>query len=537
MEVLREGYAIPFRLSPTPIILDSYSPQSVKGRALDEEIQALRRKGEVEPAPPTQGFFSRMFVVTKATRGWRPIIDLSTLNLSVDRTPFRMETSQTVLRSVRRNDWMVSIDLKDASLQIPIHPASHKYIRFTAGGKTWQFRVLCFSLSTAPQVFTRVMAPVSGFLHQLGIRMLRYLDDGLILASSQEEACWARDKVLSLWSGAGNCCQPREVDSRSISVHCLLWIQDKLADFPGFGDSLEDRKVLNSRRISVLKGAVCEVLEGLARPPRLSVSPCSEWPALNESFTIGSRSRLELSGRGYPGSLGSSFSRRPLVVVHRGSSRRGDLFSPELSRPNVLVRRLQPRLGGHGRRSVRFRSLVGGRGLSLDQPTRVVGCRERPQGSLFLFGRSGRCSLLRQHDRGGVSEKARRDLVSGSEHGSPAHSALGGAVEYHRDASVCSREEQCGGGRAVSLHSGSRLGVDAPSGFVQLAPPALAGDNRPICLLTQSPLLCLFCAGVRSHGCGYGCHAPVMGFATGVCLPSIRHDQPGLGKGEGLSGP
>ena len=149
VEVLRVGYAIPFRILPplsaTPIILDSYSPQSVKGRALDEEIQALRRKGAVEPAPPTPGFFSRMFVVTKATGGWRPIIDLSTLNLDVD---------QMVLRAVRRNDWMVSIDLKDVYLQIPIHPASRRYLRFTAGGKTWQFRVLCFGLSTAPQVFT-----------------------------------------------------------------------------------------------------------------------------------------------------------------------------------------------------------------------------------------------------------------------------------------------------------------------------------------------------------------------------------------------
>ena len=130
MEVLREEYAIPFRipppLSPTPIILDSYSPQPVKGRALDEEIQALRRKGAVEPAPPTPGFFGRMFVVTK-----------STLNLNVDWTPFRMETSQTVLRAVRRNDWIVSIDLKDAYLQIPIHPASCRFLRFTAGGKTW----------------------------------------------------------------------------------------------------------------------------------------------------------------------------------------------------------------------------------------------------------------------------------------------------------------------------------------------------------------------------------------------------------------
>ena len=185
------------------------------------------------------------------------------------------------------------------------------------------------------------------------------------------------------------------------------------------------------------------------------------------------------------------------MVVHRGSSRRGDLSSLELSRPNVLVRHLQPGLGrGHGCRPVRFRSLVGRRGVSLDQPTRGVGCRERPQGSLYLFGRSGCRSLLRQHDHGGVSEKARRDLVSGSERGSPAHSALGGAVEYHPDASVCSREEQCGSRRVVSPRPGSRLGVDTPSGCVQLAPPALAGDNRSVCLLTQSPLLCLFCAGV-----------------------------------------
>ena len=43
------------------------------------------------------------------------------------------------------------------------------------------------------------------------------------------------------------------------------------------------------------------------------------------------------------------------MVVHRGSSRRGDLFSPALSRPNVLVRRFQPRLRGHGRRPVHLR--------------------------------------------------------------------------------------------------------------------------------------------------------------------------------------
>ena len=45
------------------------------------------------------------------------------------------------------------------------------------GGEVYHFKVLCFGLSTAPQVFTRVMAPVSAILHRMGVRLRRYLDD------------------------------------------------------------------------------------------------------------------------------------------------------------------------------------------------------------------------------------------------------------------------------------------------------------------------------------------------------------------------
>ena len=132
--------------------------------------------------------------------------------------------------------------------------------------------------------------------------------------------------------------------------------------------------------------------------------------------------------------------------------------------------------GGDGGRPIRLRCLVGGRGLSFDQPLQVVGHRESSQGSLCSFGRLGCHSLLRQHDRGGVSEKARGDLVSGPERGSPSCSPLGGAVEHRSDALVFSWQEQHGGGCPVSPQPGHRLRVDAPSD-VQLAPRALAGDN------------------------------------------------------------
>ena len=98
---------------------------------------------------------------------------------------------------------MMSLDLQDAYLQVPIHPESRRYIRFIMGGVPYQFRVLCFGLTTAPQVFTRLMAPISAILHRYGIRMLLYLDDWLILAESRDTCIQARDGLLHLCEELG----------------------------------------------------------------------------------------------------------------------------------------------------------------------------------------------------------------------------------------------------------------------------------------------------------------------------------------------
>ena len=119
--VLRRGYHISFRVVPTlskePIPFPSYGPSSIRGKALDEEVLSLVEMGAVELAPlPSPGFYSRLFVVMKASRSWKPVINLSLLNLRVLKTSFEMETLQSVLLSVQRGDWMVSLDLKDAYL-------------------------------------------------------------------------------------------------------------------------------------------------------------------------------------------------------------------------------------------------------------------------------------------------------------------------------------------------------------------------------------------------------------------------------------
>ena len=185
--------------SSTSVSFPTYRAGSPRAQALRQEVEAMLAKGALEIArDPGPGFYSRLFLVEKATGGWRPVIDLSHLNDFVQLTPFKMETVASVLLSVREGDFLASLDLKDAYFQIPIHGSSRKLLRFMSEGTVYQFKALCFGLSTAPQVFTRVFAAVSAWAHSRGIRLLCYLDDWLVLSSSEKKAKESIRELLSL---------------------------------------------------------------------------------------------------------------------------------------------------------------------------------------------------------------------------------------------------------------------------------------------------------------------------------------------------
>ena len=129
VSALRDRYRVPFSDSPpplsrTPVSFPTYRAGSSRAQALRQEVMAMLAKGALEIAlDPGLGFYSRLFLVEKASRGWRPVIDLSHRNEFVQLTPFKTETVVSVLLSVRQGDFLASLDLKDAYFQIPIHPS------------------------------------------------------------------------------------------------------------------------------------------------------------------------------------------------------------------------------------------------------------------------------------------------------------------------------------------------------------------------------------------------------------------------------
>ena len=97
MEVLKEGYGIPFQaqspLAGDPIFFKSYSSSSGEGKARLGEISTLVEKGAVGLAAQFPGYYSCMFMDQKASGAWHPVINFSTLNKFTQMTWFHMETT------------------------------------------------------------------------------------------------------------------------------------------------------------------------------------------------------------------------------------------------------------------------------------------------------------------------------------------------------------------------------------------------------------------------------------------------------------
>ena len=159
-----------------------------KAQVLTGEIEKLVKKEAISVVPNAgEGFISSIFLVPKSDGSWRPVVNLKPLNEHITSRHFKMESVKTAKNVLQRGDWLVKLDLKDAYLTVPMHRGHWKFLRFRWQNQTWQFRVLPFGLSSAPYTFTKLMRPVVTLLRSLGIRVILYLDDMLIMAETPDK--------------------------------------------------------------------------------------------------------------------------------------------------------------------------------------------------------------------------------------------------------------------------------------------------------------------------------------------------------------
>ena len=173
-------------------------------QGMREQISLMLQKNAIsEISPDTSVFYSNVFLVRKASGGWGPRIDLKQLNQHLNGPHFHMHTISSVPSTVERGDFGFKIDLQDAYFHVLTHPHSRKYLCFAFENKVCQFRVLHFSLNTAPQVLTGLGQKVTAYLHRQGISVFPYLDDWLIHYPDRQVLLHHQSQLLNILNMVG----------------------------------------------------------------------------------------------------------------------------------------------------------------------------------------------------------------------------------------------------------------------------------------------------------------------------------------------
>ena len=155
--------------------------------------QAIKLAKEV----PNQ-FLSVLFLVLKKDGSQPPVINLKPLNRFLSRQKFKMEGAKVIRDILQKDDWMVSIDLKDAYLSVPVAKEDRRFLRFRWKGTLYEFQCLPFGLSSAPRVFTKLLKSVVALFRRQGIRCIIFLDDLLIMQHTQKPLRKTSQDVLTL---------------------------------------------------------------------------------------------------------------------------------------------------------------------------------------------------------------------------------------------------------------------------------------------------------------------------------------------------
>ena len=545
VSILREGYTLPFKIRPpltrSPVIKSGYAHPG-KSKALFQALTELINKLVVEKVVirSSLAFYNHLFLVPKSNHRWRPILDLSHLNLFLKPGTFKMETPETIRLSLQRGEWVTSLDFRDAYFHIPISQRSRKYLRFFLGRKAYQFTALRFGLATAPLEFTKVVkggetdGSSTGYPDPPVPRRLVSQSPGpgnLPITYPDPLGPVPRTRVggkhgeIGTYASTGF--QFRRLPVRSTVGSSVA--HSGQMDRSSAETTVHQRQgQLFSPTVHVPnRAAYCHRKAGLGRP------------SSHETGSVASKKTLACArepGKDYPNPPLSSST--PGLVVGKEQCTKGATFAPPSARPTNIYRCLKRRLGRTLRGIHSKRRLVG---IRKSPPYQFLGTQGSSSGSQeFRAAVQGtdcshsngqhNCSLLHQQRgryeiRFSLCPTLEAPILVSSQEDNSAGQTHPGSLECHS-------------GQAIPAQSGDPdrvvpVSTGIQSLVFQLGPTA----DRSVCnpIQSQASQVCLSGSGFNSLGSG--CSQPIMEQPGRVCLSSSIPSQSGHIKtcGSGLS--
>jgi hypothetical protein len=189
LNAIKSGYKFPLRERPPPFHARKNWSGATSDHGLkwiDDALKELERGGVVRQVEAPPYCICPLNVVPKSSRGkFRLIHDLRHVNEFMEKQPFHMETLERCRTSIRRGDWMASVDLTQGYAHVNIHPDHVNLMGFSHRSRYFVQQQMPFGARSAPYFFTALTGTLARRWRALGIRVQFYLDDFLFLNESK----------------------------------------------------------------------------------------------------------------------------------------------------------------------------------------------------------------------------------------------------------------------------------------------------------------------------------------------------------------
>ena len=134
-------------------------------------------------------FFSNLVIRSKKDGSYRTNLNLKKLNQDCETTHFKMESIKQVIRMIKLNMHLASLDIKDAFYTVPIYEPHRKYLKFMWLNKAYQFIVMPNGYVDDMRVFNKILKPLFCWLREQGFASVVYVDDNLLAGETYQECC------------------------------------------------------------------------------------------------------------------------------------------------------------------------------------------------------------------------------------------------------------------------------------------------------------------------------------------------------------
>jgi len=199
LDCIIDGYKLPLRVVPDCFTKKNQESALKNSNFVAEALRELETNRCIERVDDQPHICSPLSVVENGKGKSRLVINLRYLNQFLWKDKFKYEDIRIAMLMFQKNDFMFSFDLKSGYHHVEIYKPHRRYLGFQwiheGRAQFFVFTVLPFGLATACYAFTKLLRPLVKYWRSQGLRVILYLDDGVLAVSGKQAALEASGKV------------------------------------------------------------------------------------------------------------------------------------------------------------------------------------------------------------------------------------------------------------------------------------------------------------------------------------------------------